>query len=109
MTIVMVFVSLSYKQSVLSFILFMPVSAMALFPINDATPLHLLRVSTLIIIVVEYLITVTNLSSYNSPANFPKELLHSNYEGQDDEFLGVYPNKAHHYMNIPWFFELAKT
>jgi hypothetical protein len=54
------------------------------------------------IFVLEYIIAVTCLSSYNSPAKFPIELL---LDIPSFTEYGVYPNPAHYYYFIPWFFK----
>jgi len=56
LTIIMVFISLEYKQSVLSFVLFLPVSITSMFPIRQTQPLHTLRTIILFVIIIEYLI-----------------------------------------------------
>lgn len=78
----------------------------AMFPLIDNQPLKALRKVSLFIILIEYGIQVTNLSTYNSPSNFPPELLHGD---ADDRYLKVYPNEEHYYMYIPWFFKVAKS
>jgi hypothetical protein len=64
-------------------------------------PLYYVRTTVVCIFVLEYLITVSCISSYNSPVEFPQLLM------VDDSSLknyNVYPNPEHYYFSIPWYF-----
>lgn len=66
----------------------------------------LVRYTVVTVILLEYLLALTNLSSYNSPSTFPAELTtRYHIPGVDG---GVYPNPDQLYYSIPWYFNVTR-
>ena len=68
LAILLVMMSLIYKQSIISFILFV---TLAWYLVNKfryrGNPMLLVRYVVVALILIQYLMTLTNLTSYNSP------------------------------------------
>lgn len=64
----------------------------------------LVRYTVVTVILLEYLLALTNLSSYNSPSNFPGELTRRDNPGEGEN---VYPNPDQLYYTIPWYFNVT--
>lgn len=73
--IALVFVSLIYKQSVLSFILYVVLVYYTIQKFRRSNPMLLVRYIIILVILIQYVLALTNLSSYNSPKQFPSQLL----------------------------------
>ena len=63
---------------------------------RSGTTLLIVRTTIVILFVVQYWFEVLNISSYNSPKQFPEHLI--------GETSTVYPNPDHYYWDIPLIF-----
>lgn len=70
----LVFISLIYKQNIFSFVLFVVLVYYTIQKFRNANPMLLVRYTVVTVILLEYLLALTNLSSYNSPSTFPVEI-----------------------------------
>ena len=79
-----------------------------------------MRYATVVIIILQYSLALTNLSSYNSPKKFPKELtgdwIPKTIDGENINRLNetvlslgapVYPTWNQTYYDIPWYFKVT--
>jgi hypothetical protein len=100
----LVFISLIYKQNIFSFVLFVVLCYYTIQKFRNANPMLLVRYTVVTVILLEYLLALTNLSSYNSPAIFPGQLTR-----RDDGLIDtVYPNPDQLYYSIPWYFNVTR-
>jgi hypothetical protein len=99
--VMLVFVSLIYKQSILSFILFFILVWYTVQKMRHDNPLALVRYSVVVVILLQYILALSNLSSYNTPTPFPQQLT----ETFDGEGYPTYPSYQKYYYSIPWYFK----
>ena len=90
--ILLVWFSCIYKQNIISMFLF--VILVIYSQCSTPTTLLLVRTSIAVLIVVQYWIEVFDLSSYNSPKQFPSQLM-------DTHNHTVYPNEDTFFYNVP--------
>jgi multisubunit Na+/H+ antiporter MnhE subunit len=72
--VMLVFISLIYKQSILSFFLYIILLWYTIKKFSKDNPMSLVRYFVVFIILLQYAMALTNLSSYNSPKAFPDAL-----------------------------------
>ncbi len=102
LAIMLVFFSLIYKQSILSFVLLVTVIYYTVCRFSHKNPTTLVRYVTVAVILTQYLLALTNLSSYNSPSIFPYQLrTTATTTGAET----VYPNPSNYYFAMPWYFK----
>jgi len=101
LAIMLVFFSLIYKQSILSFVLLVTVIYYTICRFSHKNPTMLVRYVTVAVILTQYLLALTNLSSYNSPSIFPYQLRTTSTTGEET----VYPNPNNYYFATPWYFK----
>jgi hypothetical protein len=65
--IMLVFISMIYKQNIYSFILYVVLIYYTIQKFRKANPMLLVRYTVVFVILLEYALALTNLSSYNSP------------------------------------------
>lgn len=99
LAIMLVFFSLIYKQSILSFILLIAVVYYIVLKFSHKNPTALVRYVTVAVILIQYLMALTNLTSYNSPSPFPHQLR------MDGDVSTVYPNPTNWFLSNPWYFD----
>lgn len=105
--IMLIWFSCIYKQSVLSFILFFAL-VYHTYSQNSNKTLTVVGMTVFSVFIIEYLLALASLSSYNSPQPFPTQLTTQNCTGGPFETT-VYPNCQHRYFGIPLYFELSKN
>lgn len=102
--IMLVFISLIYEQSILSFILFI---IMLYYTIQKfrahGNPMLLVRYFVVLLILVQYILALVSLSSYNSPKQVPNILT---FDGVNNT---VYPNSQQYYFYTPLYFYLTSS
>ena len=92
--VMMVWFSVIYKQSIFSVILFAVLCYHTFVSQhNTERPLVLIRYVVVSIFVLEYAMALTCLSSYNSPASFPPQLLTWTTPNGTFTDYHVYPNE----------------
>ena len=97
--ILLVWFSCIYKQNILSMVLFFFLIIYTYH--RSGTTLLLVRATVVVLFVVQYLLEVANLSSYNSPKSFPSHL-----KGENSN---VYPNPERFYYDVPIMFAYDAT
>lgn len=70
-----------------------------------SNPMLLVRYTIVLVILIQYVMALTNLSSYNSPKKFPSQLLE---QDSDPLLVPVYPSENKYYYSIPWYFEVTR-
>jgi len=73
--VMLVFISMIYKQSAISFILYLVLVWYTVMKYWGNNPLALVRYTIVVVILIQYSLALSNLSSYNSPSSFPSPLL----------------------------------
>ena len=73
--VMLVFISMIYKQSAISFILYLVLVWYTVQKYWGSNPLALVRYTVVVVILIQYSLALSNLSSYNSPTSFPTQLL----------------------------------
>jgi hypothetical protein len=66
--IMLVFFSLIYKQSIFSFVLYAAVLFYIIQKFRNKNPTTLVRYTVVTLMLIQYLLALTNLTSYNSPS-----------------------------------------
>ncbi len=84
----LVFTSLIFKQNIFSFVLYIVLFYYTVQKFRKRNPMLLVRYTVVVIIMIEYLFALTNLSSYNSPTPIPEILT------LDQGLPTVYPNPS---------------
>lgn len=97
----LIWFSCIYKQNILSFFLFV---VLVIHTYRDklsciGSTFPLVRNTVLVIFLVQYVIAVASLSSYNSPSAMPQQLLATG---------NVYPSAEHNYLAIPFYFNMTE-
>jgi hypothetical protein len=64
--------------------------------------LLLVRYTVVFLLVIEYSLFLSNLTSYNSPTLFPSTFTQINVNGTSE--AAPYPNAENYYFYIPWYF-----
>lgn len=100
--IMLVWFSCIYKQSVLSFLLFFALVFHTYSQDSNKT-LTVVGLTVFTVFVVEYVLALASLSSYNSPQPVPIQLTTL----KSTENTMVYPNSEHFYFAIPLYFKLS--
>ena len=96
--ILLVWFSCIFKQNILSMVLFFFLIIYTYH--RSGTTLLLVRSTVVVLFVVQYLLEVCNLSSYNSPKSFPSHLT--------GDTSTVYPNPNRYYYDVPIMFAVQK-
>lgn len=105
--IMLVWFSCIYKQSVLSFILFFAL-VYHTYSQNSNKTLTVVGLTVFSVFVIEYVLALASLSSYNSPQPFPTQLTTLILPDNTTQ-NSVYPNSQHYYFGTPLYFKLSSN
>ena len=94
--VLLILVSLIYKQNILSYFLFVVVLIYTIFRFRTRRAFTPCRYTVMAIIIIQYGMAVFNMTSYSSN-KWPIQLLVDN----------VYPNRRDYFFNVPLFFRVA--
>ena len=105
--IMLVWFSCIYKQSVLSFLLFFAL-VYHTYSQNSNKTLTVVGLTVFSVFVIEYLLALASLSSYNSPQPFPRQLTTLTLSNGTIQNT-VYPNADQYYFATPIYFKISSN
>ena len=104
----LIFFSMVYKENIYSFVLFGVIVFFLVVKFrNKGNATVAARYTVVTLILVQYLMALTNLTSYNSRRDFPTTLTNSTLPGGKMTNT-VYPNVDQMYYSVPWYFNATE-